>query len=369
MKTSQFSMAEGIVLENNDPQQEGRVKIWVAAIDGENPDVKALPWATYSTPFGGQTREYPAGATGTVNPGLISYGFWAIPKVGSLVIVGFLYNDCNQRVYMGSTWRKHGNRSLPTGRNRSDISEVPVSDTLDPVEPQTTNLLLQFDGKTSAPEARTRGAYERAIAQDKSIKDGKEGYQPGVEDPDKLDPQTYCLTSPGRHSIIFQDHPTISRLRLKTAEGHQIIFDDANERIYISTAEGRNYIELDQDGRVHIYAAQDISISTGGNLNITAEKSINLRSGKDINLSASNNIRMTSCGDLSMTGEKSVHLTSGGGMNFNAKGSLLQTGSEIHLNGPKAGNAECAALPNVIPLHEPWQRPTSINIRNRNWRK
>lgn len=364
-----YSLAEGVVLKNDDPQQEGRVKVWVAAVDGENPNVDNLPWVSYVSILGGQTRNYPAGASGIESPGLQSYGWWAIPKVGAIVVVGFLYGDFNQRIYMGSSWRKHGNRSLPVGRNREDITDVPVTDTLDPVEPQTTNLLLQFDGKTTAPEARTRGAYERSVAQDKSIRDGKEGYQPSVSNTGVLDPQTYCLTTPGRHSIIFQDHPTISRLRLKTAEGHQIIFDDANERIYISTAEGRNYIELDQDGRIHVYAADDVSISTGGNLNLTAEKSVNIRSGENINLSATGNIRLSACEDVSLTGDKAVNLSSDGGINFSTLGNILQTGSEIHLNGPKAPTAPFAALPTVTPLHEPWTRPDSKTQRNKNWKK
>lgn len=364
-----YTLAEGVVLRNDDPQQEGRLKIWVASVDGENPNIENLPWASYVSVLGGQTRNYPAGATGMETPGLQSYGFWAIPKVGAIVIVGFLYGDFNQRIYMGSTWRKHGNRSLPTGRNRSDITDVPVSDTLDPVEPQTTNMLLQFDGKTEAPEARTRGAYERSIAQDKNVKDGKEGYQAAASGGNLLDPQTYCLTTPGRHSLIFQDHPTNSRTRLKTAEGHQIIFDDANERIYISTAEGRNYIELDQDGRIHIYAADDVSLSTGGNLNLTAEKSINMRSGKNINISATGNIRLSACEDVSLTGDGSVNLSSDGSINFNTLGNLLQTASEIHLNGPKAPTAPFATLPTVTPLHEPWERPASKTQRNKNWKK
>lgn len=369
MYNNPYALADGVVLDNNDPQQEGRLKVWVAAVDGENPDINTLPWATYTTLFGGQTREYPAGATGMIAPGLTSYGFWAVPKIGAIVIVGFLYGDFNQRIYMGSVWRKHGNRSLPVGRNRADITDVPVTDTLDPVEPQTSNLLEQFVGKTDAPEARTRGAYERSAAQDKTDKDGKEGYQPSVIDKNKLDPQTYCLTTPGRHSLIFQDNPTNSRLRIKTADGHQIILDDANERIYISTAEGRNYIELDSDGRVHIYAAADISISSGGDINMTAEKNINFRAGESVNLSASSSVRISACDDVSLTGDGTVNLSSDGGINFNTMGDLLQTGSEIHLNGPKAAVAPCATLPNVIPLHEPWSRPTSKNIRNSNWKK
>lgn len=363
-----YALADGVVLRNDDPQQEGRIKVWIPAIDGENPTLDQLPWATYSSGFAGQTVDAPAGASGLEADGQVSYGMWAIPRVGTRVVIGFLYGDFNQRIYLASMWRKHGNRSLPTGRNRSDITDVPVTDTLNPIEPQTTNLLLQFDGKTQAPEARTRGAYERAVAQDKTVKDGVEGYQKSASGP-LLEPQTTCWTTPGRHSIIFQDNPSNCRLRIKTAEGHQIIFDDANERIYISTAEGRNYIELDQDGRIHIYASDDVSLSTGGDLNLTAEKSVNIRSGDNINLSAAGNIRLSACEDVSLTGDGSVNLSSDGGINFSTLGNILQTGSEIHLNGPKAPSAPFATLPSVTPLHEPWERPGSKTQRNKHWKR
>lgn len=364
-----FAFADGIVLDNDDPQQMGRIKVWCAAVDGENPNLENLPWATYNSFLAGQVRDFPGGQGSIESPGLQSYGFWAIPRVGAIANIAFLYGDYNQRVYIGSSFREHGNRSLPVGRNRPDLSKVPVTDTLDPVQPQTSNLEAQFAGKLDAPEARTRGVYERAVAQDKTEKDGKEGYQANPLDKTQLAPQTYCLSTPGRHSLIFQDHPTTGRIRLKTADGSQIIFDDANERIYISTARGRNYIELDNDGHVHVYSAESISVSANADLNFTAGKNINIHAGQNVNIAAVESILLSACKNLEFSGDGGVNITTGGGMNLRAVEEILQTASHIHLNGPDATAAQCAIKPSIVPLHEPWGRPQSPQARGKNWKK
>jgi hypothetical protein len=364
---NQFNIVDGVVVDTSDPQQMGRVKVWCPAIDGDAPNYDSLPWAIYTSQFAGQTSNFPGGSTAKQTPGFQSYGLWAVPKVGANVLVIMLYGDVNRRFYLGSFFGDHGNRSLPTGRNRPDISNVPVSDTLDPVEPQKTNLNVQFGGNLDAPEARTRGAYERQVAQDKDIKDGTEGYQKGVAETG-LDPQTYCLTTPGRHTILFQDNPSNSRLRVKSADGHQIIFDDANERIYVSTCHGKTWIEMDRDGHIHMYGASSVSVGAGGDINLAANGNVNISAGGSLNLSAAGSARMTACGDLSLSGG-TVNITSGGGFNILASGTLLQTASTIHLNGPEAPEAPCATAPSIVPEHEPWIRPATKGKRGPNWKK
>jgi hypothetical protein len=364
---TQFNFVDGVVLDTSDPQQMARLKVWCPAIDGDNYNVDTLPWTSYVSPLAGQTRNYPAGSNGKATRGLHSYGFWAVPKVGATVVVALLYGDVNRRFYLGSFFNDHGNRSLPTGRNRPDLAKAPVSDTFDPVEPQTSNLNTQFSGNLDAPEARTRGAYERQVAQDKDIKDGTEGYQKGVLE-SGFDPQTYCFTTPGRHTILFQDNPSNSRLRLKTADGHQVIFDDANERIYISTNKGNTWLELDSDGHVHMYGAASVSIAAGGDINLTANGDVSISAGGNLNLNAVGYARLSACSDVSFSGG-TVNISSDGGFNILAAGDLLQTASNIHLNGPEATEAPCAAAPKVIPNHEPWERPTTNGKRNSNWKK
>lgn len=369
-----YTLMEGVVVDTNDPQQMGRVKIWVPALDGDGFEVKNLPWARYMSPLAGQTRDYPAGPGESVTKGFLSYGWWAVPKNGALVVVGLLYDDPNQRVYIGSYFREHGNRSLPQGRWRPDIEpDTPLSDTFEPVQPEVENLKAQFSGQLGAPEALSRGVYERQVAQDKTIKDGGEGYQVDLVEPKDekgnplFDPQTYVLTSPGRHSVIMQDNPENGRLRLKTAAGHQVILDDANERIYVSTSRGETWIELDQDGRVHVYAGDSISMTTGGDFNVSATGNINMQAGKNVNVQAGGEMRLAACGSAHLSGN-GVNLESQAGFNILAAANLIQTGANIHLNGPQAESATCPDTPDTVPQHEPWTRKASKHKRGKHWK-
>jgi hypothetical protein len=366
------SLIEGVVIDTSDPQEMGRMKVWCPAIDGDVVDVETLPWVMYVSSFAGQAHNYPAGGTARASVGPVSYGMWAVPKIGAQVLIGFLYGDYNQRVYMGSFFRVHGNRSLPAGRNSDG---APTSDTFEVIEPQTSNLNTQFQGKLADSIARTRGAYERQVAQAGNTKTNDEGYSTRVvkapeDDPltGDLDPQTYSITTPGRHAIIMQDDPKFARLRIKTAEGHQIIFDDANERIYVSTAHGRSWIELDQDGHVHLYGAESISMSTGKDFNLQALGNVNISAGGSVNIGAKGNARLSACGDVSISGDGGVNITSGSSFNILAAGDLLQTASSIHLNGPGAIAAPCATVPSIVPSHEPWNRPVTSGKRNKNWK-
>ena len=81
------SITLGVVVDTNDPQQQGRVRAvcqrWGDSFDN---DTSHIPWAMYATPFGGQVQ------VGTRGPGIdnvtggTSYGMWAVPKVGAWAI-------------------------------------------------------------------------------------------------------------------------------------------------------------------------------------------------------------------------------------------------------------------------------------------
>lgn len=413
---------EGQVVATDDPDQMGRVRVWIPALDGEDFVLENLPWTEYASPFLGFTVDYPAGGQKTANAANAAYGFWAIPKIGATVLVFCLNADPGARYYFACTPRLHKNRSLPAGRNADPSGMVgPFGDSwndngqFDKLQPAFDNLRAQFQNKLGSSQALTRGSYERQVAQPATDKDGSEGYSANPADPSYLDPQTYCLVTPGRNAIIMQDDPRYARLRLKTADGHQVIFDDANERIYISTALGRSWVELDTDGHINIYGGDSISIRSGQDVNIFADRNINLEAGESVNIKANKkDIRMatggdmhiratggiyqTACGNFDITSEKTVHLKSSSGLNLSSGQSLLMSAesggvdmfcpgmariSAARLEIPKnteatdptvdrASGGKCPSDPlgpSVVPAHEPWKRPMSKYPRGRNWRE
>jgi hypothetical protein len=89
----------------------------------------------------------------------------------------------------------------------------------------------------------------------------------------------------------------------------------------------------------------------------------------DLDVSVSN-LMLTAVTNVHVKASAGVlNLQSGGNTNINATGQIIQTGSQIHLNGPGAASAE-AATPTAtietntfeafytsrIPEHEPWAR-------------
>ena len=423
---------EGQVIGTDDPDQMGRCKVWVPSLDGENFDIDALPWSEYASPFMGFTVDFPAGKGDQTNQSHVAYGMWAIPKIGSTVLVFCLNANPAVRFYFAATTRLHRNRSLPAGRNVDDKGNPgPYGDAEDdsgnllPIQPAYNNLRAQFAGNVTASEAKTRGGFERTVAQGKTDKDGTDGYTKSAVDT-YLDPQTYCIVTPGRHAIIMQDDPKGSRMRFKTGEGHQIIFDDANERIYVSTAKGNSWIELDEDGHIHVFGSDSISIRSGKDINMFADGSINLEAGKNVNIKADTgylkvdtatsfyvkaggDIRQSACGIFDLDSEDSIKITAansldiltgdsiainsgsnmdllagsdlavtgGDAVDILASGALTLTGAPINLNGPPATSASPATAascpddadsPTVVPGHEPWTRPATSGTRNANWK-
>lgn len=375
-------IVEGIVKNTNDPQQMGRVKVWCPAIDGDEYEETRLPWAEYAAPFAGSVEDKPAGPQKLTSAGFTSYGFWAIPKVGARVFVFFIHGDLSRRVFFAGAFGLHKNRSLPAGRNLNETNETgPWTDSYDKLQPAYTNLREQFSNNISAPEAVSRGAYERQVAQARTEKTGEEGYasdpvKPTISDPasnavqQNLDPQMYCLVTPGHHSIIMSDQTDHCRLRLKTSSGHQIIFDDTNERIYMSTARGKTWIELDENGHLHIFAADNLSIRSGADINLTADKNINLQARGSINIAAENSLKAAGKEGLHLSSCGVTSISAAADLNLNAGGSILETATKIHLNGPTAACPEAPDSITIIPGHEPWERPEeSKYIRNPNWKK
>lgn len=408
-------IVEGIVVATDDPDQMGRLKVWIPSLDGENYDVKQMPWTEYASPFMGFTVDYPAGGIPVANASHAAYGFWAVPKMGATVLVFFLNADPASRFYFASTARLHRNRSLPAGRNTDfNGKKGPFGDAgdgagnLNPIQPAYDNLRDQFQNKMDSSQAATRGLFERQVAQAKYDKDGKDGYSTNPRDTTYLDPQTYCIVTPGRHALIMQDDPKNSRLRLKTAEGHQVIFDDTNERIYVSTAKGKSWIELDLDGHIHVFAAESISLRAGKDINMYADRDINMEANRSFHVKANNgdirhsteqtfhvvakqNIILSACGIFDMNSEKSLKITAAenidirahqdaafmGDRNVDIKGGkhIKETAPRIDLNGPNhpartAVDASCAVLaqdPAIVPGHEPWGRPPSDDKRGPNW--
>jgi phage baseplate assembly protein gpV len=423
-ETNEF-VTIGFVVDTNDPQQMGRIRaVCPTWGDSYGTPINDLPWALYITPFGGQTTVGTRGAGIQSSEGGIAYGMWAIPKVGAQVLIMCVDGDPQHRVYLGCMYDQFTPHTMPHGRwkyddhpalEKSSSSSKPYGPYTSRegfIEPLAENLREAFAFKNEPNfEWRTRAAdYQAAAidvshlngvygdaADDKQVKESgwvsTQGYQISRTDPqaptsvtDKnYDNMVYSWTSPGFHSMSMDDRQENCRVRFRTTGGHQIILDDTNERIYIQTAQGRNWIEMDQAGNIDVFTTNKVNIRSRKDINLTSDASIRMHAKKGIHMYSGEEIRMHAMSDIHtrtpanirtnagssiytqaaanihIKSGSNVNITAGATANIYAAGDIIETGSNIHLNGPVA---ETAAAPseqpalwtNRVPDHEPWAR-------------
>jgi hypothetical protein len=389
-----FGVTLGKVVSTNDPQQMGRLYVLCPEL-GDPPnmapeDFESLPLCSYLSPLGGSTMSrYLRGPNdGEQSVGPISYGMWGIPKEGATVAVVCVDGNTNQRLWIGCIYDQFIVNTLPTGRfivgQNGNMPDGPLTSSEQPIQPQYTNFSQAFGSRAGNFEWRTRGMDYQAAAVTESYveksggrksddqsaiinqEDGStvnviQGY-PETRNGTKSaspDSSVYSWTSPGFHSFSMDDRSENSRMKIRTSAGHQIILDDTNERIYISTAKGNNWIEIDEDGSIDIFSTEKIS-ATGRHINLTAEETIRLYGKKGVHIRTDQDFRVNA-NNIHMTATTNVFTTSGGTNHTNAGGQIIETGSQIHMNGPTAEKAVAAFYTNRIPQHEPWARTSTKN--------
>lgn len=391
-----FGVTIGTVVSVNDPMQLGRVRA-LCPYFGDRPAMLAgdIPWAMYCSPAFGNTFRGQRG--GALTKGGVTYGFWAIPKVGTQVLIGCIDGDTNHRVWMGcvtSAASLYTANTIPHGRysyTQGGEPGGPLSTEDQPIEPLHTNQTQAFGQRSGNFEWRTRGADYNVSALDKrnikksrskmpddkfvpfSRPDGStpfvntQGYHTSQIAPNlgfkdtggkNFDSSVFALTSPGFHGISMDDRPENQRIRLRTTNGTQIILDDTNERIYINVSNGAAWIQIDEDGTIEFYGKSKINIHSENDINLTSDKTVRIFGKTGVHIRADQGeLRLFSKANMNLSAEKEVRITSSAKMNLKSGADMLLTGGpNIHLNGPAATPADPAFFTNRVPTHEPWQR-------------
>jgi hypothetical protein len=184
----------------------------------------------------------------------------------------------------------------------------------------------------------------------------------------------------GTPNIPYGEH-----FRIRTRTGHQILFHNAEDLIYIGNARGTAWIELTSNGKIDIFATDSVSIHTENDLNIRADRDINLEAGRNINMKAiegnlrietganfevlagadgkltiggeyehvvSGNTKITSGEDFDLNSGGDHKFTAGGATNIKSGGNHIETAAQIQMNGPGAAIAEKAEAIKAIATHK-----------------
>ena len=87
-------------------------------------------------------------------------------------------------------------------------------------------------------------------------------------------------------------------VRIRTRTGHQILFHNSADLVYICNSQGSAWIEMTSDGKIDIYAADSVSVHSEVDFNFRAERDVNLEAGRNINMSSRGSLHMEAGGLL-----------------------------------------------------------------------
>jgi hypothetical protein len=348
----------GSVISINDPQQQGRVKVYVHGIHDPGRDKETYPWAYVAQGLAGVLEDVPMGPEGEEVTGITSYGNFSVPRPGSTVLVLFAYGRLSSPIVVGCLHLNNLMSSLPGGNKAQNEKTFPND-----AQANITRLFSRLDeafGSSETEIKATRGFEVTAAAHTPSAlvtgggspdvpeadrKTGditqdrtKTGYPLGVEydipaeeAPDLQTPMMYSWTTPAQNVLLMNDDPDNFRIRLRTLSGNQVILDDTNQRIYISTGRGENYIEMDEDGHIDIFANHRISIHGTQDINIKSDKQVNIEGVEGINLKADKDIKVESGESISIKAGTSIYEGAGANIHQNAATDIFhEAGTDIH---------------------------------------
>ena len=405
----------------------------------------------YLSPFAGQTNiEYVGEDPDDYNNTQKSYGMWFVPPdVGTLVAVIFIDGDPRKGYWIGCVQDNAMNFSVPgqaaTSFHVDGVEErVPVAEynkiaqasTADPTQIKKPASPLQdvlneqglllddirgittssarreipssvFGISTPGPVDKRSNAKKGRIGKaEHKIASGFVSRLGGTtfvmdDGDDKFLRKTTASEGPPEYAAVEQDEtdglpeiPHNELLRIRTRTGHQILFHNSEDLIYIGNSRGTTWIELTSDGKIDIYAEDSISVRTKQDFNFYADRDINFEAGRNINFKSAKrtqievgsdynliiqgNGKITTSGNIDVSTSGNNNFTAGGTTNIRSGGQHIETASTIHMNGPSAAIAVPAVPLSIfsnpdneenvvnsimmrIPSHEPWPHHENLN--------
>jgi len=382
----------GVVKNNLDPTRCGRVQVYIPELGG-NPDDQAN-WRTvsYASPFMGYTSTEirSSDIPDTKNSfGDVShtYGMWMVPPdVGVEVICIFVAGDPMRGYWIAcvnsnlSRYMLPGLASSPnidkSGASANALSSYNAGNTVPVVEfnentPQNITNSNFYNAPKPIHEVQYAVLKSQGLEQDTvrgTITSSSQRETPshvfGISTPgrptnDPADDPTYVskLTAgtltedyyrvksrKGGHQFVMDDGAVLGTdqlVRLRTAQGHQILMHDTEETIYISHAKGNSWVELTKDGSINIYSKSGF--------NLRSEGDINIHSDQDINMNAQGNINMRTHGNAVMLFTNAIS-------NSTTLNSLPDTKFNANTGTWYSQANSISTISTVAPTHEPYFR-------------
>lgn len=221
-----------------------------------------------------------------------SYGLWApVPDNGNLVLIAF--GDGNTKYPMvlsclfadklnyslpgnagGKTYQAPGLK-LPTVEKNKRTEDINHNDTFRPIQHTLSESIVK-QGLALDP---IRGAGSSS-ARRESPSEVFGLLTPGPRDPLEFNNRL------GGHSITLDDNLGSRQIRIRSAQGSQLLLDDTSGMVYLINRDGNVWMEFASSGEVFMYAENDINMRTKRNFNLRADNNVNIEAGQNVNIKA-----------------------------------------------------------------------------------
>jgi uncharacterized protein involved in type VI secretion and phage assembly len=223
----------GVVTDNLDPKDRGRVKVrfpWFSK------DI-TTDWIRIATPGGGKSR-----------------GLCYLPAIDDEVLIAFDRGDMNEPYVLGGLW------------NGKDLPPVPNSDIVD--QHKVTEWMI-----------RSSKGHRITLYEEHPLKDQSEVSDIPQSAGGPSDRQTAIAIQDYRNNKIYIDTNT----DVIVVKAHKIVKIKSEKDIL---GEADNDIEIDAKGNITVKAKGDITIKADGNITIEAQKNLDLKAGQALSIKA-----------------------------------------------------------------------------------
>ena len=348
------------VKDNKDPQNMGRLKVWVEAFGGPPEDEDRWITVSYASPFAGSTSIFEQGSNVTEYADTIkSFGMWTTtPAIDTRVLVTFASGRLDLGYWFACLYQTGTTGpipGLPSGKVHSGPDKVRTNKNRKDTDPDL--------------DKKVEHTLQKQLEQQGLEKDKLRGLTSsgaGRESPSNV----FGVLTPGQHQFVMDDGDkdgNSRNIRLRTVNGTQLLLDDTVGHVYIISKNGKNWIEMSVDGRIHLYGEDDISIHSEANINMFAGKSINMQAVDSINMLGAQTSSVYDSSGLNTVVTGDLRESVSGDASTKVSGMYLESAAIIHMNGPVPPDAKdpqayklssnkmiTEAIMPVVPEHEPW---------------
>lgn len=402
-----------IVMNNVDTTRSGRLEVWIPDLGGERNQPENWRVINYASPFMGQTHADPDEESNSFKSVPHSYGFWMVPPdVGIQVLVTFVAGDPFRGYWFACIPPELGHHMVPAMGASVNVDYDPtepvdslVKQTREATPPGNGYPVADFNpyyGDTADDAFSVvkpiHDIQYKILLEQGLLKDSARGTHTSSSQrespsavfgfstpgrPISTDPNNTFKESTG-DDVVLEDYAVRSRrgghvlvmddgefpggdrnrlVKLRSADGHQILLNDTDDIVYIINSKGTAWIEMTGDGQINMYTDAGFNVRTQGTLNLHADLDININAGRKLNISSGDSTQIdakevkfraaekflvVAGASLGIKTSGSLDLSAGGAGSFGSSGALMLCGSCVGIN---SGSAPSIETPTAIKVN------------------